>query len=374
MTKRKRIDLGSEEARRLAKEIWDRTFLSEGTMVAFPLCFPGASAPIPPDESHITALDVASDGTIYGGTSGRRVHLFAGAFHQATGAVFDLGGVEDATGCPAICCGTEHIVACVNGQSEGRLLRCPLQPLPRDLIQEWGFSRPRIEDLGPAVAGEKIVHAVALRGKGVIFIATEGHLLAMEIASGEKKILGEIPGFGCLAIGSQGSVFGLDEGESLWRYRPQDGSLERSSLPLPEGDWYRCPLRWARDPIDGILYTADGDGRLFAFAEEYGFTGPIGRTPLTPIGPMAVTFDGRLFGTCGDGIAQFFCYNPESGFVKSLGIAVSTIERRRYGYAFGDAVTGRYGQLFFGEDDDGGHIWIYFPSILPRASSSRNPI
>ena len=30
---------------------------------------------------------------------------------------------------------------------------------------------------------------------------------------------------------------------------------------------------------------------------------------------------------------------------------------------FGDAVTGRDGQIFFGEDDDLGHLWIYFPSI-----------
>jgi hypothetical protein len=33
------------------------------------------------------------------------------------------------------------------------------------------------------------------------------------------------------------------------------------------------------------------------------------------------------------------------------------------GYVFGDAVTGRNGEIVFGEDDDGGHLWIYFPQI-----------
>ena len=46
-----------------------------------------------------------------------------------------------------------------------------------------------------------------------------------------------------------------------------------------------------------------------------------------------------------------------------VGCAVSVLERRRYGYQFADAVVGRDGQLYFGEDDDLGHLWIYFPSI-----------
>jgi hypothetical protein len=42
---------------------------------------------------------------------------------------------------------------------------------------------------------------------------------------------------------------------------------------------------------------------------------------------------------------------------------VSLFQRRRYGYVFGDAVTGRDGEIIFGEDDDGGHLWLYFPRI-----------
>jgi hypothetical protein len=52
--------------------------------------------------------------------------------------------------------------------------------------------------------------------------------------------------------------------------------------------------------------------------------------------------------------------------VTNLGVAVSVLERRRYGYVFGDAVTGRDGQIILGEDDDLGHVWLYFPTIQPR--------
>jgi hypothetical protein len=76
-----------------------------------------------------------------------------------------------------------------------------------------------------------------------------------------------------------------------------------------------------------------------------------------------VTFDGRVFGFCGDELAKMFCYDPGRREVANLGVAMSVIERRRYGYTFGDAVTGREGEIVFGEDDDGGHVWLYFPRI-----------
>ena len=78
---------------------------------------------------------------------------------------------------------------------------------------------------------------------------------------------------------------------------------------------------------------------------------------------MAVTFDGRVFGFCGDEIARMFCYDPDAGCVTDLGVAVSVIQRRRYGYVFGDAVVGREGEIIFGENDNQGHLWLYFPRI-----------
>jgi hypothetical protein len=143
-------------------------------------------------------------------------------------------------------------------------------------------------------------------------------------------------------------------------------SLARRAVKLPEGAWEKASLTWGKDPHSGLLYTADAGGTLFSLDEERGFSPPLGRTLLSPVGPMAATHDGRVFGFCGPEMARMFCYNPATRAATNLGVAVSVLERRRYGYVFGDAVTGRDGQIIFGEDDDLGHLWLYFPRIQER--------
>ena len=44
-------------------------------------------------------------------------------------------------------------------------------------------------------------------------------------------------------------------------------------------------------------------------------------------------------------------------------MARTGIKRRRYGCKFGDALAGRDGQIILDEDDDLGHLWLYFPRI-----------
>jgi hypothetical protein len=205
---------------------------------------------------------------------------------------------------------------------------------------------------------------VADQSRGAVTGITAGHFFTLDIESGKVTIVGEVPGRGRVAIGSGGNVFGLDDGGALWRYESAARSLERNAVTLPkEGSWNRGAMPWARDERTGTLYLADDVGSLFSFREDHGFRGPLGRTPLPPVGPMAVTFDGRLFGTCGAEIAHLFLYHPARGQVRDLGVAVSVIERRRYGYVFGDAVVGRDGEIIFGEDDDLGHLWLYFPRV-----------
>ncbi len=361
--KKQRYNRRSPEARALIDEIVHGTFVKEGTMVAFPTCFPGASTPIPADESHITALDITPDGIIYGGTSGRAAHLFVAMFHGVTGVVFDRGTVEGAQRCTAVCCGKSRFAACVNGSGGGRVVSGGLQGLPFDLIQEWGFSRTPFQDLG-SVDGEPILHAVTDAARSSMIGITARHLFTVSLETGKIELAGDVPGSGRIALASKGGVFGRDGSTHLWRFDPNSGQLQRRVLPLPEGAWDKAPLAWARDHRNGLLYTADGNGTLFSLDEANGFSAPLGRTLLSPVGPMAVTNDGRLFGFCGAEMAKIFCYQPKSGEVTNLGVAVSVIERRRYGYVFGDAVTGRDGQIIFGEDDDLGHLWLYFPRIV----------
>jgi len=361
--KKPRYDRRSPEARALIDEIVHGTFVKEGTMVAFPTCFPGASTPIPADESHITALDISPDGMIYGGTSGRATHLFVAMFHGVTGAVLDRGTVEGARHCAAVCCGQKRFAACVNGPAGGRVVTGALQPLPFDLIQEWGFSRTPFQDLGE-VDGEPIVHAVTGDSKSSVVGITTRHLFTVALQDGKIEVAGEVPGNGRIGVGSKGGIFGRDGPGHLWRYDQGSRQIQRQAVPLPKGAWDQASLSWARDRRSGALYTADANGNLFSFDEQRGFSGPLGRATPAPIGPWAATHDGRLFGFCGSEMANLFCYHPGRGQVTNLGVAVSVLERRRYGYVFGDAVTGRDGQIIFGEDDDLGHLWIYFPSIV----------
>lgn len=366
--KKKKYDMNTPEARRLADEIVHGTFMKEGTMVAFPTCFPGASVPIPAEESRITALDITPDGIVYGGTSGYQTHVFVAMLHGVTGVVFDLKAVAGATRCAAVCCGREKFLACVNGPSGGgRILAAKLQPLPFDLIQEWGFERPGFEDWGEAVPGEPILHAVADGASDLALGITGKHVFTVDFGSSRVKVVGEAAGSGRLAVGSRGGILGQDGAGSLWRFDPKMQKLERKAFALPPGAWEKNPVAWSRGNPSCPLYAADGEGRLFAFNEDKGFSGPLGQTPLSPVGPMAVTFDGRLFGFCGRDLAKMFCYDPASNAFSNLGVAVSVLERRRYGYVFGDALTGRDGEIYFGENDNLGHLWVYFPKIRPSA-------
>jgi outer membrane protein assembly factor BamB len=331
-------------------------------MVAFPTCLPGMTTSIPHDESHITALDIHTDGHIYGGTSGRQAHVFAAAFHGLTGVVFDAGVVAGGTNTVAVCCGASRVVAFANGPQGGRAVALPYLDLAQDWIQEWGFEAPPLHDLGACVPEEEVVHAVRAASGKVLVGTTTHHLFTIGVDSGATTVVAEVPGRGHLAVGAE-RIYGQDQGNNLWSFDIAAGKLHRSAVVLPQGEWTGS-RRWARNPASGVLFTADATGRLYAFDEKR--FRELGKTHLAPVGPMAVTPDGRLFGFCGEEMANLFCWDASGGDVMNLGVAASVLEKRRYGYQFGDALTGRDGELVFGEDDNDGHLWLYFPRLRPQ--------
>ncbi len=345
------------------RDIHHGAFLSEGRMVAFPTCFPGATIPITADESHITALDISPEGDVYGGTSGKAVHLFNGMFRGVTGAVFDMGVAENADHCAAICCGRRSFIASVNGPEGGRLIRARLQGLPFDLLQEWGYSRPAYEEMGYPVEGERILHALPDPTRSIVIGTTENHVWIASLDQKAIEPIGEVKANGKIAMNSEGIAYGLDAGETLWKFDAKTKKLTKRAVSLPAGSWQQGNIQWANDPQAKILYLADDEGKLFTFDANERFTECQVQTSLAPVETMSVTHDGRLFGACGEEMSHLFHYHPKSGEIKNLGIALSTIERRRYGYLFGDSVTGPDGEIYFGEDDDLGHLWIYFPRI-----------
>lgn len=360
-------DPESPQIKAYLDDVHHGTFMKEGTMIACATCYPGMTTPIPLDESRITALDGMPTGTIYGGTSGHQAHLFVALFHGLSNVVFEMGAPEGATHTAAACCAGSRLFAFVNGARGGRAVSCAQTDLfGEDFIQEWGFTRPAIADHGECFPGEPVVHAVAGPGRKSVIAVTSRHIVTIDATAEESKLklnaAGEAPGSGSIALGSRGGVFGRDDGNSLWRFDTAKLSIARHAVPLPKG-FGDAPITWATDPTSGLLYTAGADGRIYSFQEGKGFSGPLAQALLAPVGAMAVTFDGRLFGFCGDEMSKMFCFDPATGKVANLGVAASVLERRRYGYTFGAAITGRDGEIVFGENDNGGHLWLYFPRI-----------
>lgn len=359
-TTKLKFDPNSPEIKAYKNELAHQ-FVREGTMVAFPTCMPGMTTPITHDESRITALDINADGDIYGGTSGRQAHLFGAAFHGLTGIVLDAGIVAGAKSTAAVCCDPSGgAIAFVNGFRGGHAVSVPHLPLQQDWIQEWGFDKQPLKDLGECFPGEAVVHAVAAPKGNIVVGVTTGHVFTLDFESGRITAVGEAPGRGRLVV-NHGGVFGQDDGAWLWRFDLASGGVRHNAVDLPDGDW-TVPLMWARDVHSGRVFTADAAGRLFSFDEDKGFH-LLGKTHLAPVGPIAVTADGRIFGFCGTEMANLFCCDPASGSSTNLGVAASVLEQRRYGYQFGDAITGPDGEIVFGEDDNSGHLWLYFPKI-----------
>jgi hypothetical protein len=340
-------------------------FVSEGRLVAFPTCFPGASVPIRADESHITALDLSPEGDVYGGTSGKQAHLFVGMFRGVTGAVFDMGAVSGADQCVALWCGTTHFFALVNGPTGGRVIARAFEHLPFDLIQEWGFGRRPYEVIGAVAGGERIVHAARHASRSYAVGLTEKHIFVLDGEQRNIETAGEVAGKGAIAAGPKHFFYGLDEGNSLWCFDGSSRRLDRRAIALPAGSWGGGRHAWARHAREGMLYLADDAGTLFAIGDESGSAMFAGKAPLAPVSTMTVGFDGRLYGMCGEEMAHLFVFDPGRGEMRDLGVPVSTIERRRYGYAFGAAVLGPNGEIYFGEADNLGHLWLYFPRIEP---------
>ena len=354
------FDPNSPQIKAYLKDV-QHQFVREGMMVAFPTCLPGVTMPIPLEESRITAIDINSDGHIYGGTSASsptgKAHVFASAFHGLTGIVLDTGTIPDAQTTVAVCClevreprdedsddarkaarAWPGAIAFVNppagSSAGGRAIAVPHIELIQDWIQEWGMEPQSPWDLGECVAGEPVVHAVSLPGGTRVVGLTTHHLFTLDAATGKVSVIGEVPGRSRIVLG-RSAVFGLDDGAKLWSYDFASGKLHRSAISLPAGDWADGSLvRWARDTsalaaagapsatgaapaaprndAAGSLAIADAAGHLFLFDDRAGKFRLVGQTHLAPVNAMALTPDGRIFGACGTEIANLFVCDPRS--------------------------------------------------------------
>ena len=113
--------------------------------------------------------------------------------------------------------------------------------MPYDLIQEWGFGRTALEELGK-VDGEPIVHAITDASQSVVVGVTRRHVFTVEMEGGKISVVHEVPGSGRLGLGSKGGIFGQDGPSHSWRYGVASSKLQRNAITLPGNAWDKAPL------------------------------------------------------------------------------------------------------------------------------------
>jgi hypothetical protein len=342
-------------------EIHHAAFVREGIMVAMPLGFPGATTAIDPNDSRITALALRRDNwyeTIYGGTSGKRAHVFFGWLRGVTGVIVDLGGDGESTETAGVACTHDLVVAALNGPKGGRLLRRKHPPISYDCIQEWTMDVHPLE-VATEVTGARIVGIGAdAVGTGVIGASAAG-LFTWNPKDRKIKLGPDLAVIRLVRDGA-GTLFGVcADGVVCLVSEGKTGVRAKKLAKLSED--FRRTTACDAGP-DGGIYLASAAGTVFS-VNRSGRVKRLGRTHLSPVACLAAVPDGRLFGFCGNEISNLFVYEPWKGKFRDLGVALSVLNRRRYGYEFSCAVTNRDGHVLFGEGDRGGHLWILFPSL-----------
>ncbi|MEI7436116.1 MAG: hypothetical protein WCL16_04845, partial [bacterium] len=136
-------------------------FVTDGIMLALPLCFPGQSLPPPADETLIGAMaEDAAAMAIYLGTGGRAAHAMVAATHADTGVVQDLGVIPGADCVDAVGVSAQVVYFVASGpQGSALWSHCRLDPAAF-FIQEWGMTRGEFCKVCDLFADRRVAGAV----------------------------------------------------------------------------------------------------------------------------------------------------------------------------------------------------------------------
>lgn len=345
----------------LPEEIHHGAYIREGHMAAMPLCFPGVTTPVDANESFITSLAVAPDEIIYGGTSGKLMHIFAAFTRGSSGIVVDLGGDGESTECIGLAYTKKQIIAGVNGKKGGRIICRQLQNMPFDCIQEWIIDLPRFKVAIQLSKNEQIIDLISNTSQNGVIGTTENGVFTWSEVTNELVFYHNIK-ITYLTKDGNSNIYGIDKAGQVYLVNDNKGKIKTQLGDKTKGNFKENAV-WSNKNPKETVYLSDGNGQLFR-VNISGKVEKIGQTHLHPVTCMTVTNDGRLFGFCGREMANLFVYKPQKDTIRDLGVAISVLNRRRYGYEFACAVTNKDGEIYFGENDRGGHLWVYFPAII----------
>ncbi|UCE40094.1 MAG: hypothetical protein JSV17_11545 [Candidatus Aminicenantes bacterium] len=358
---------------------------------------------IPPGESAITSLVIGADGCLYGGTSGKRAHLFV--LDPAWDHVFPLGhlpGEESILHSMAaapdgtIWIGTSllhkgrtaergrDILARYEGYPGGHIYK--FNPIKehesRMRMQRPDPNRPLpfVTDFGIAIKGEGIICLVIGNRElyGVTF--PNGHFFVTDLETGKTVDKGQICGLPLneepfrsiprsLLIDAKGRVWGSGDYGALFHYDPGvEKIIHHPELRLPSelGREFKTIVDAMVSGPNGLIYGGTSDGYIFRFDPEARMISNLGKPIMqNRIRGLAFSLDGNLYGMGGEpgGAVRLFVYRSAEGSYENLGLL--DVNRSPYyawlAYEADSMVTGLDGTIFIGESGRMSHLYILYP-------------
>lgn len=377
-------DAVSEQLRSMYGET---AFVREGQLTLRALGWEGQGPTILPGEAATTALALGRDGIIYGGTSGRRAHVFrfdpradaSGVYAQ----VIDLGILDGATQCDMLLAlpGDGRIVAA--GRPQGCAIHDPAWegltvrdfhglPSPPFDARHGPQLRPFPLMLPP---GESLVAGTWSPVAGVAYALTHpgGILLRFHPDRPRPELLARVSGValaGPLASDYRGRIYGPTDRGRWFRFDPDTGALELlGTVPGARGRaCYDALCSLARTNDGRVLYGGTADGYVFALDAERDALRCLGRPGLeSRVCGLSVLPDGRVVGAVGaeDEIVHVFVYEPGLGNLRDLGVMRSHAGDRPWViHQVGAVVGGPGGTIFLGEADRLSHLVVYQPPVV----------
>jgi hypothetical protein len=332
-------------------------FVTEGFFLALPPAFPGVSAPPPLEESRLTRLAVCGDGVVFAAAAGPDPLIFQ--FMPKAPNGYALSWREDGDevlGMEVLTLGRlDYLALLIRCGQELRLV-LRQRVYASEGIQEWWAVLPDFRHelrLGPGSSAS--LAADGKPGHLLVAAATTLWTVRAEVESGFVIMDRQSHGGGELFRLSPECVVLLDRCGGTF-------SLLENGVPAPAQALPELRDATAFARANGHMLWATPSGQIHAWSPSHLAPDRLGSMGLAPVTALASLPDGRIFGFAGKEIAHWFCLEPGAKEACDLGVAVSVLSARRYGFEFSAILPGPGGELYCAESDRGGHLWMYLPS------------
>ncbi len=358
---------------------YDRVVIPQNRIDARDLGYPPIDM-IPNGESAITALTVASNGNLYGATSGNRSHLFV--LNPRHGYVQPLGFLPDTKNVAQALAVSAAGDVYIGTSPGGHLLKYAPQNEDRQLIQIREACL--VTDLGQPLKGESIYALTIDRPTNVIYGLTfpNAHFFKFSIGKGEFTDVGIVARAApegekfetekmlsrMLVLDGKGNVYCSGENGSLFKFDKEQQKIEKLDLQAPaipgREPWTRVDSFFSVD--SGPIYGGTSDGYLFRFDPEKRRMENLGKPlPQYRITGFVQGRNGKLYGVGGDEeeMARMFSYDPASGAYEILGFI--DVNRRPYyswhAYVIKAMAVGLDGTIYLGESERISKLYLFYP-------------